>query len=341
VLGLAALGLGTPANPWLAVLDAVLLLAAVLAAVHHAETVAHALGEPYGTLILALAVTVIETALIVSIMLSEGAAAQSLTRDTVFATVMLVLNGIVGLCLLIGGGRHGEQSYTQTGVSTGLAMLSTLVVLTLVLPAYTVSAPGPVYSKTQLIFVAIVSLVVYAAFLLAQTVRHRDYFLHGPEQIDHAAPVGRTVLTGSFALMGGGLVAVVLLAKLLSPSLKQTVAAMGAPPAAVGIIIAAVVLLPEALAAIRAARQDRLQTSLNLALGSALATTGLTLPAVAGVSIALHLDLTLGLPAREAVLLALTLFVTSLSLSTGRTTVVHGILHLVLLATFFLVTLVP
>ena len=309
---------------------------------HHAETIAHALGEPFGSLVLALAVTVIETSLIASIMISEGHGASDLARDTVFATMMIVMNGIIGLCLLVGGGRHHEQGFTQFGVSAGLAMLSTLAVLVLVLPNYTTTTVGPVYSHTQLIFVSAVSLIIYAAFVVAQTIRHRDYFTYdnGEAAQDHDT-VSRTTALASFGLMVVGLVAVVLLAKSLSPSIKQGVAAIGAPPALVGVIIAAVVLLPEALSALAAARRDNLQTSLNLAIGSALATTGLTIPAVAGVSLWLGLDLVLGLSAREIVLLALTLFVTSLSLSTGRTTIVQGVIHLVLFATFLFTTLVP
>ncbi len=319
-----------------------MLGAAVLAAVHHAETIAHSLGEPFGSLILALAVTVIETSLIASVMVSEGASASNLARDTVFATVMIVMNGIIGLCLLIGGRRHHEQGYTQFGVSAGLAMISTLVVLVLVLPNYTTSTAGPSYSATQLIFVSIVSLIIYAAFVVAQTIRHREYFTYdGGADVEEHGAISKTTAWASFAVMMVGLAAVVLLAKSLSPSIKQGVAAVGAPQAMVGIIIAAVVLLPEALAAIGAARRDNLQTSLNLAIGSALATTGLTIPAVAGVSLWLGLDLVLGLSARETVLLALTLFVTSLSLSTGRTTVVQGVIHLVLFATFLFTTLVP
>ncbi len=342
IVGVAAVFLGVPASTWLAVLVAVLLGGVVLAAVHHAETIAHHLGEPLGTLVLALAVTVIETSLIVSLMLADAAHAEGLARDTVFAVMMIVLNGMIGLCLLVGGGRHHEQSFTQYGVSAGLAMLSTLAVLTLILPNYTTTVAGPFYAHNQLIFVSIVSLVIYGAFIGAQTIRHRAYFL--PEDAEpelvHAA-VSRATVLASALLMLAGLVAVVLLAKALSPAVKQGVAALGAPPATVGVIIAALVLLPEGLAAVRAARQDRLQTSLNLAIGSALATIGLTIPAVAVVSLVLGLDLLLGLSHSETVLLVLTLFVTSLSLGTGRTTVVQGVLHLVLFATFVFITLVP
>lgn len=323
-------------------LMAVGLVGAVLAAVHHAEVVAHKVGEPYGTLVLALAITIIEVALIVSMMLAGGPATTALARDTVFAAVMLILNGIVGICLLAGGSRHREQTFGQLGVSASLTTLAAIAVLTLVLPNYTTSIAGPVYTASQLAFVAIVSLVLYGTFVLVQTVRHRSYFL--PAQADsdsHAPPPSGRVAAASGLLLIVGLVAVVLLAKGLAPTIEAAVAHAGAPKAVVGIIIAMVVLLPEGLAAYRAAQANRLQTSLNLALGSALASIGLTIPAVAIVSLATGWTLTLGLDLKSVVLLLLSLFVTSLSLSTGRTTVLQGTVHLVLLATYLFTTIVP
>jgi Ca2+:H+ antiporter len=318
------------------------LVGTVLSAVHHAEVVAHQVGEPYGTLVLALAITVIEVALIVSMMLAGGPQTTALARDTVFAAVMLILNGIVGLCLLAGGSKHREQTFGQLGVSASLTTLAAIAVLTLVLPNFTTSIQGPVYSASQLAFVAVVSLVLYGTFVLVQTVRHRDYFL--PAQADaeaHAAPPGTKIATVSSGLLLLGLVAVVLLAKALAPTIESAVDKAGAPKAVVGIIIAMVVLLPEGLAAFRAAQANRLQTSLNLALGSALASIGLTIPAVAIVSLATGWTLTLGLDVKSVVLLLLSLFVTSLSLSTGRTTVLQGVVHLVLLATYLFTTIVP
>lgn len=347
LLGLVAIAFGTPANAALAAVVAIILMAAVLAAVHHAEVIAHHLGEPFGTLVLAVAVTVIEASLIISLMLSDSGGEAALARDTVFAALMIVLNGIVGVCLLTGGSRHHEQQFTQTGVSAGLAMLATLAILTLVLPNYTISEPGPFYNQFQLIFVAIVSLIIYATFVLAQTVRHREYFLPDgavlvAETADPDAPSrDKRALTISGGLLVIALIGVVLLAKALSPLITGWVDAAGAPRALVGVIIAALVLLPEGLAAWRAAKRNQLQTSLNLALGSALATIALTLPAVAVVAIMLGLDLALGLSPVGTVMLLLTLFVSSLSLGTGRTTVVQGVLHLVLLATFLVVTLMP
>jgi len=329
------------AGGWWVALLAAGLIGAVLSAVHHAEVVAHQVGEPYGTLVLALAITVIEVALIVSMMLAGGPQTTALARDTVFAAVMLILNGIVGLCLLAGGSKHREQTFGQLGVSASLTTLAAIAILTLVLPNYTTSIPGPMYSPSQLAFVAVVSLVLYGTFVLVQTVRHRDYFLPQDAEDAHAEPPGVKVAMASGSLLLMGLVAVVLLAKALAPTIELAVEQAGAPKAVVGIIIAMVVLLPEGLAAFRAAQANRLQTSLNLALGSALASIGLTIPAVAIVSLATGWTLTLGLDVKSVVLLLLSLFVTSLSLSTGRTTVLQGTVHLVLLATYLFTTIVP
>ena len=321
-----------------------LLLVAVFSAVHHAEVVAHKVGEPFGTLVLALAITVIEVALIVSLMLNGGPATAALARDTVFAAVMLILNGIIGVCLLAGASRHHEQRFGLYGVSASLTTIAAISILTLVLPNYTTSLAGPVYSQSQLIFVAVISLVLYGAFVLIQTVRHRDYFLPPGAKLDaqaHASPPGHWHAMGSGGLLLLSLTVVVLLAKELAPSIERMVTDLGAPKTMVGIIIAAVVLMPEGLAAYHAARANRLQTSLNLALGSALASIGLTIPAVAAVSISTGWTLTLGLDTKSTVLLLLSLFVCTLSLGTGRTTILQGVVHLVILATYLFITVVP
>lgn len=342
LLAIAGLALGKPDGLALAGLLSVLLGGAILAAVYHAEVLAHYLGEPFGTLVLALAVTVIETSLIVSIMLSDTGPAQTLARDTLIAAIMITINAIVGICLLAGGRRHVEQSYNKSGVSVGLAMLATLSVLTLILPNYTVSEGGPFYNSSQLVFVAVISLVVYATFVIAQTIRHREYFLHGLEEDhEHAEPVSRTRALAAGGMLMVALVAVVLLAKTLSPTIEAAVVAMRAPQALVGIIIAALVLAPEGFAALRAARANRVQTSLNLAIGSALASIGLTIPAVAVAALFMGLELKLGLEMRSTVLLALTMLVATLTLGTGRTTVVHGVIHLVIFATWLFTTIVP
>lgn len=320
------------------------LIASVLAAVHHAEVVAHRVGEPFGTLVLALAVTLIEVALILSLMMAGGPESAALARDTVFAAVMLIINGMVGLCLLVGGARHHEQYFGLDGVKAALTTLAAITVLTLILPNFVDSASGPHYSNSQLAFIAVISLVLYGTFVLIQTVRHRDYFLPAvgaQHEHVHAAPPSNKVTAFSGLLLLVCLGAVVLLAKVLAPTVELAVVSVGAPKALVGIIIAAVVLLPEGVAALRAARNNRLQTSLNLALGSALASIGLTIPAVAMLSLITGQTLTLGLDAHSMVLLLLSLFVSAIALSTGRTTILPGVVMLVLFAVYLFTTIVP
>ena len=328
---------------FIAVAAGVALLATVFAAVYHAEVVAHRVGEPFGTLILALAVTTIETALIVSVMVAAPAEKAGLARDTVFAAVMIVCNGIVGSCLLWGGVRHHEQGFQVQGASAALAVLAVLTGLTLVLPNYAASELGPLYSTPQLVFAGLVSLVLYGSFVFIQTVRHRDYFLtvQGDGQEAHAPPPADRTAVLSAGLLLVSLVAIVGLAKILTPTVELGIAYVDVPKAVVGVIIAALVLLPEGLAAVRAAQSNRLQTSLNLALGSALATIGLTIPAVAAVSIVLGQRLELGLNAKDQFLLALTVLLGVITLGTGRTTVLQGIVHLVLFAVFLFLAVVP
>jgi len=329
------------ASGLIAAFDALALTGTVFAAVYHAEVVAHRIGEPFGTLVLAVAVTVIEVALIVSVMLKAPASNNALARDTVFAAVMIVCNGVVGLSLLLGGARHYEQIFQIEGASAALAVLAALTILTLVLPNFVASAPGPVFTTAQLIFASGVSLVLYGAFVFVQTVRHRDYFLPAETGDEHAPPPSNATAFVSAALLLISLVAVVVLAKTLTPALQAGIDAAGAPKAVVGIVIAALVLLPEGLASLRAAQSNRLQTSLNLALGSALASIGLTIPVVAAVSIALRQPLELGLNEKDLVLLALTLLVSILTLGTGRTTVLQGVVHLVIFAAFLFFAIVP
>jgi Ca2+:H+ antiporter len=339
VLGVAY---ALPENGLLLVLIGVALCAAVFTAVHHAEVVAHRVGEPFGTLVLAVAVTVIEVALIVSVMLTSGPEKAGLARDTVFAAVMIVCNGIVGICLLVGGIRHREQDFQSRGAAAALAVLASLSVLTMVMPNYTTTSVGPVLSSSQLAFAGVSSLVLYGVFVFVQTVRHRDYFLaDAPGEDVHAAPPSTGVALTAGGLLVVCLVAVVLLAKVLSPVVETAVKNAGAPPAVVGIIIAALVLLPEGLAAVRAARADRLQNSLNLALGSALASIGLTIPTVAAVFLWTAQPLILGIDGKETVLLMLTLVVGTLTLSSGRTTILQGAVHLSLFAAYLFLSFAP
>jgi Ca2+:H+ antiporter len=318
------------------------LIASVFLAVHHAEVVAHRVGEPFGTLVLAMCVTVIEVALIVSMMLSGSDANSALARDTVFATVMIICNGVVGLCLVFGSVRHHVLEFRVEGTTPPLSVLIALTTLTLVLPALTTTTPGPGYSTSQLAFAGIMSASLYGVFLFVQTVRHRDYFLPvaGGED-EHAPPPSTRKALVSLGVLLVALVAVVVLAKLLSPAIEAGVKAASAPASVVGIAIALLVLLPETAAAVKAARRNRMQTSLNLALGSALATIGLTIPVVAAVSILAGLPLALGLPAKETVLLAVTLLISAVTLATGRATVLHGAVHLVLFGAFLFLSIVP
>jgi Ca2+:H+ antiporter len=333
-------GVGT----WIAVLCAVALMATVIVAVHHAEVVAHRVGEPLGTLILALAVTAIETALILSMMIAGGNDTAGLTRDAVYAAVMIICNGVIGLCILLGGLTHGEQTFRVEGAGAGLAALMVMATLTLVLPVFTTTSGPGTYSASQLAFLAVASGVLWAIFVFIQTVRHRDYFIPETETAnpdEQSEPTTTREAWISFALLLASLVAVVGLAKLLSPTIEHAVEAADAPRVVVGIVIAALVLLPETWAAVRAARANRLQSSMNLAIGSALACIGLTVPAVVLASVIFKFPLVLGLDPKDMVLLALTFVVSAVTLGTGRTYMMQGAVHLVLFAMFLFLALVP
>lgn len=328
------------------VLVAVVLATAVLAAVHHAEVVAHRVGEPFGSLVLAVAVTVIEVALIVTLMASGGKESASLARDTVFAAVMITCNGIVGLSLFVGARRYGLISFNAEGTGAALATVTTLAVLTMVVPTFTTSAAGPEFSAPQLAFAAVASLALYAMFVSTQTVRHRDFFLPVTDEgalleDEHADPPSEREALTSLGLLLLSLVAVVGLAKVESPAIEAGVAAVGFPPSFVGVVIALLVLLPETLAAVRAAQRKRIQISLNLALGSAMASIGLTIPAIAIATIWLEGPLLLGLGATQMVLLALTVVVSVLTVVPGRATRLQGGVHLVLLAAFLFLAINP
>ena len=328
------------------VLVAVVLATAVLAAVHHAEVVAHRVGEPFGSLVLAVAVTVIEVALIVTLIASGGKDSASLARDTVFAAVMITCNGIVGLSLFVGARRYGLISFNAEGTGAALATVTTLAVMTMVVPTFTTSAAGPEFSAPQLAFAAVASLALYAMFVSTQTVRHRDFFLPVTDdgallEDEHADPPSRREALTSLGLLLLSLVAVVGLAKVESPAIEAGVAAVGFPPSFVGVVIALLVLLPETLAAVRAAQRKRIQISLNLALGSAMASIGLTIPVIAIATIWLEGPLLLGLGATQMVLLALTVVVSVLTVVPGRATRLQGGVHLVLLAAFLFLAINP
>ncbi len=327
------------------ILAGLFLGATVFAAVHHAEVLALKLGEPFGSILLAVAVTVIEAALIVSIMVSGADGSDRVARDTVFAAVMIVLNGVVGLCLVLGAGKHFEQTFQLQGASSALAVLGTLATLALILPNFTQTTVGPTYSILQLEVIGIEALLLWGVFVFVQTIKHRDYFLDAPGTADsadepHEIPSAGIALV-SLLLLLVALAAVVLLAKVLSYPLDAGIAAAGLPKAFVGVVIATLVLLPEGLAAVKSALVNRLQNSINLALGSAIASIGLTIPTVAVVSLAFDQRIALGISPTDMTLLVLTLYVSALTLGTGRTTVLQGAVHLVIFAAFLLVSAVP
>ncbi len=334
----ATWGRDLPAVP--AALVSLVLVAAVLAAVHHAEVVALRVGEPLGSLVLAVAVTVIEVGLILTLTAAGGPGSASLARDTVFAAVMITCNGILGLSLFIGAVRYRLAVFNPEGSGAALATVATLATLCLVLPTFTTAVPGPQFSPGQLAFAALASLLLYGAFVATQTVRHRDFFL--PVASDgsvldddtHADPPSRRGAVISLVQLLIALVAVVGLAKVLSPTIEAGVATAGLPPSFVGVVIALLVLAPETLAAANAAGRGRIQVSLNLAFGSAMASIGLTIPAVAVASIWLDGPLELGLGATQTVLLAITVVVGALTVVPGRATRLQGVVHLVLLAAF-------
>ena len=379
LLAAVALAVAWPLHPdsapVLGVLS-VLLVGAVLAAVHHAEVVAHRVGEPYGSLVLAVAVTIIEVGLIVTLMVTTDKDTAGLARDTVFAAVMITLNGIVGISLLVGALKHHLAVFNPEGTGAALATVIALAVLCLVVPSVTTSQPGPEFTGAQLTFAAIASLALYGMFVFTQAIRHRDFFLpvtqdahsplvtsqaaadaaaaraavdagsfeHEPVDLDqdgHAdPPTDRAALT-SLGLLVVSLVAVVGLAKIESPAIESGVAALGFPPAVVGVVIALLVLAPETIAAVRAATLNRVQVSLNLALGSAMASIGLTIPAIAIASIWLDGPLELGLNQLQVVLLILTAAVAILTVVPGRAKPLQGGVHLVLLAAFLFLTVAP
>ena len=331
---------------WFIALMSVMLIGAVLSAVHHAEVIAHKTGEPFGTLILSISVTIIEVSLIISMMLTGHEGSEFIARDAVFATVMIVINGVIGLCIFMGGLTHHEMSFRNEGTNSALAVLTALATFILVMPIVTVSTPGPDFTKSQLAFAGIASFALYIAFLFFQTVSHRDYYL--PKTKDkktdnsiHAIKPSNLKTTVSSVLLILSLITVVGLAELLSPAIEKGVAAAGAPKTIVGIAIALLVLMPEGFAAVRAARANRLQSSLNLALGSALASIGLTIPTVAAIAIFFDLNLSLGISTLNMTLMYLSFFIGALTLAIGRTTLLQGIVHIIIFLEFLFLSLVP
>lgn len=336
---------GRSLGPVLAFISLVTLLGVVLVAVYHAEVIAHRVGEPFGALVLALAVTVIEVSLIVSMMLSDAGDASSLTRDTVFATIMIVCNGVIGLCLLLGALKHQRVSFRVEGTAPALSVIATLATLTLILPDFTFTTEGPTFSNAQLLFAGTMSFLLYGLFLFVQTIRHRDDFL--PEKqpdedhdAHHSAP-SKGAFAASLVLLLLSLIGVVGLAETMAPLVEAAVVSFSLPHAVVGVAIALMVLLPETMAAVRTAMRNQMQIGFNLALGSALASIGLTIPTIAAISLYLELPMDLGLPPTEMVLLVLTLFLTAITLTGGKATILHGAVHLVVFACFLFLSVIP
>lgn len=325
---------------------AVTLIGAVLSAVHHAEVIAHKTGEPYGTLVLAISVTIIEVSLIIAMMLAGHEGSQFIARDAVFATVMIVVNGVIGMCIFMGGFKHHEMTFRNEGTNSALSVLTALATFILIMPIVTISTPGPDFTKSQLAFAGIASFALYGAFIFFQTVSHRDYYLpKARDQIadsdSHADKPSNFKAAVSVFLLPLSLAIVVGLAEALNPAIEAGVKAIGAPKTVVGIAIAMLVLMPEGYAAIRAARANRLQSSLNLALGSALASIGLTIPTVAAFAIFFNLPISLGISSLNMTLMYLSFFIGALTLAIGRTTLLQGVVHLIIFFEYLFLSLVP
>jgi Ca2+:H+ antiporter len=319
----------------------VFLFATVMSAVHHAEVISAKIGEPFGSLVLALCITIIEASIILSMMFAGGADVSTLARDTVFAALMIILTGISGLTLLIGGLKFKEQFFGAKGVNAILTVLVAICVLTLILPNYTLATPGPYYSDKQLVFVSVITLLLYISFLFVQTIRHKNDFISEEEMQEVNAKPGKKATWLSAILLPLNLVTVVLLAESLAPDLEIWIHKIGAPQALSGIIVACVVLLPEGISAVKAAAVNKMQKSLNLSLGSALASISLTIPVVASVAIWMDLPLALGIGPELTVVFLLSLFTIVLSLNKGRTNILNGLILLLLFFVYLFITINP
>lgn len=321
----------------------VLLIFCVMSAVHHSEIIAHRVGEPYGTIILAVSITIIEVSIIVSLMTTGGPEYASFARDTVYAAVMLILNGIVGLSIFMGSQKFHTQTFSSHSIKIALVALVSIVAFTMILPSYTNSQAGPYYTESQLLFEIFACLIIYGAFLAAQTTKHREYFVPESTEVAESKTHGitNTSMAISLIFLLVSLTVVVLLGKSLSVPIEQLVVSQGLPKSLVGILIAAVILLPEGIAAVSAARSNKLQTSLNLALGSALASIGLTIPAVSVASYIYDFPLILGLDVLSIILLVISIFTVMLSLIGGRSNFLYGVVLLVNLVAYIFLTINP
>lgn len=331
----------------------VVMLGCVFAVVHHADRLAEILREPCGTLVLTLSATIIEASLMLAVML-QGEQNPTLLRDTIFATLMIVLNGMVGMSLLAGGWVNYEQEFNLRGAVSFLHLIAPLSLMLLVFPNYTQSSPGPTLAPKQEAFLGLLCLLVYALFLWIQTGRHRSYFDHLSEATDgnrpaslesapvdpHRAPERRGLAAATLGLLLA-LLPVVLLAEHLGAAIDLAIERTRAPAALGGVVIASLVLFPEALGAYRAALADRMQRAVNICLGSALATIGLTIPTILVAASLQEHFLILGIDGINPTLLYASLFIALLTFSSGRSNVLQGLVHLMLFATYLFFSLVP
>ena len=314
------------------------MLMSSFSVVRHAERLAYYLGEPYGTLILTLSVVIIEVAVIASVML-HGENNPTLARDTIFSVLMIVLNGVVGLSLLVGGIRHFEQSYNLRGANAYLGLLIPLSLLGLVLPRLTDSAPGGRVSEMLGIYLMVSTTLLYVIFLGIQTTRHRDLF-RGGDTINYLEDGyqpdfkirGPCILSALLLIVT--MVPIVVLAETLAEVVDHAIEKTQVPAALGGALVAVLVLSAEGISALKAARSDQLQRSINISLGAALSTIGLTIPCVIGISIFLNEGIVLGLNWLDVFLLNLTLMVSIVTFGSGRTGVLQGAVHLLLFATY-------
>jgi len=305
--------------------------------VHHADCLAVKLGEPYGTLILTLSVISIEVVMISMVMLT-GADNPTLGRDMMFAVLMIVLNGLVGLSLLVGARRHREQVHNLQGANTFLIVLITLAMFTLILPNFTQSTEAGTYSKGQMVFAIAVSVCLYGAFLVAQTLRYRGYFkapgANEEDHYDHGDLVIRSI-GYHVTLLVANMVPIVLLSKGMAKVIDYQIASLNAPAAIGGVFIAILVLSPEGFAAVKAAWANHLQRSINICLGSALATIGMTVPAILAIGLMTGNKVVLGLDPVESILLATTSLIAVVTFSSDKTTSIHGLVHFILFIAYF------
>lgn len=336
--GLIAAGLPAP----LVILCVALLVGAAFSTMSHSDVVAAKLGQPFGTLVLTLSVTVIEVSVIASIMLYKENN-PTLARESVFSVIMIVLTGIVGLCLFLGSLKHREQDLQQQGTAGYFSVIVALGVIFLILPDTTHEARSGQFTHAQLGFVALVAIGLYGAFLYMQTVRYRDHFVPEGEEVEEEAVPGLKGFLVALVLLLASLAGVVSLSSYVAAGVEDFLQPLGLiqPDAVTGALVAALLLMPEGISAVRAAWRNQLQLSLNIALGSALATIALTIPAMAFISVVIERPIVLGLDAEGRTLMLLTLVLSVLSFGTGKTNVLTGLVHLIVFFVYVMLLFAP